>query len=401
MIVSEGKQVPAAFLTPEQVEEVINALPPQGRIMLRFLLLQYLDITREDCEYMAADRPDPRFHAGGKSLTPYISQETVQGLMDRVAHYRAQLRVRRERTWLQIECLTKQIVVTEALCTLTERLLLTRFGMAQDAVKELKQHARTAVPKPALRELERKWGQDAVTEDEYRKERLCLEWQMLLRKLDREQKRLSLARRELQTASFLSLQDHEIAHVWGIPAGTLSARKAKYLHQYLQGVQGKLRQSRSAAEQAATPPLDLWTDTFIALSQRPIARSVALYDGLEGSETALLDKLAVFAAGKLPEDLEGRFWLSINQDVRHGAESGARPYSLFALQRLSTILGEMEATPDTLEQDLLARISPIPKAVASAPGDEGIRQDGELGEMGEHVLRSFLGESHPDTHGRR
>lgn len=224
---------------------------------------------------------------------------------------------------------------------------------------------------------------------------------MLLRKLDREQKRLSLADRELQTVNSLSLQDHEVAHVWGIPAGALAARRAKYLHQYLQGLQGKLQQSRSAAEQVATPPTDLWRETFIALSTRPIERSVALYDGLEGSETALLDKLTAFAAGKLPEDLESRFWLSINQDVRHGAESGARPHSLFALQRLSTILGDIETTPEAIEQDLLARISPTPKTAAVTPEEEAARKEAQLGELGEHVLRSFLGESHPDTHGRR
>jgi hypothetical protein len=401
MTISAQHQATSSFLTPDQIEEVVNALPPQGRIMLRLLLLQYLDVTQEDCAYMAADRPDPRFHAGGKPLTSYISQETIQGLMDRVTHYRTQLRQRRERTSLQIECLTKQIAVTEALCTLAEQLLLTRFSMAQEAVQDLKQHARAAVPKPALRELERKWEQNAITEDGYRQERLCLEWQMLLRKLDREQKRLALAQRELHTANSLSLQDHEIAHVWGIPAGALSARKAKYLHQYLQAIQGKLQQSRLAAEQATTPPTDIWKETFVVLSKRPIQRSAALYDGLEGSETALLDKLTAFATGRLPEDIEGRFWLSINQDVRHGAESGSRPHSLFALQRLLTILGEMETAPDTLEQDLLARISPVPKVISGTPEEEAARQEAQLGEMGEHVLRSFLGESHPDTHGRR
>ena len=389
-----------SLLTPEDIERVVTALPVQGRIMLRFLLLQYLDMAQEDCEYMASDRPDPRFQAGGKSLTAYISQETIEGLKDRVAHYRTQLRHKRERAWLQLECLSKQIAVTEGLCSLAERLLLTQFEMTPEAAQELKKQARASVPKPALRELNRKWEHDEITEEAYRKERLGLEWQALLRKLDREQKRMDLTRRELLTANSSSLQDHEIAHVWGIPAGSLAARKAKYLHQYLQGVQAIVQQSRSSADQAATPPIDLWTETFSVLSRQPVEHSVATYDGLEGSESALLDKLTAFAAGKLPEELEGRFWLSLIQDYRHGAEHGARPHSLFALQRLLTILTEMDAAPGILEQDLLARISPTPKAVAGTAEPEPAK-DPQLGEMGEHVLRSFMGESHPDVHGRR
>jgi hypothetical protein len=391
MTVSADKQT-AALLTPEQIEAVVNALPPQGRIMLRLLLLQYLDVTHEDCEYMAADRPDPRFAAGGKPLTPYISQETIQGIKDRVAHYRTQLRVKRERTALQIDCLARQIAITDRLCSLAERLLTGRFGLTKEQSQDLKRQARTAVPKPALREMDRKWAEGTITEDDYRRDRLSLEWQMLLRKLDREQKRLSLAQREFQNASTVALQDHEIAHIWGLPAGALAARKAKSLHQYLQGLQSRLQGSQAAVEQT-TPPVDLWKETFAVLAKRPVERSVAPYDGLEGSETALLDKLAVFAAGKLSEDLEGRFWLSINQDVRHGAEAGARPHSLFALQRLSVILGELDTTPDTLEQDLLARTAPAAKA-AAPKGPQA--SEAELGQMGEHVLRSFLGESPPD-----
>ena len=34
-------------LTSEMIEEVIAGLPIQGRIILRLLLIQYLDITQE------------------------------------------------------------------------------------------------------------------------------------------------------------------------------------------------------------------------------------------------------------------------------------------------------------------------------------------------------------------
>ncbi|MBI4400967.1 MAG: hypothetical protein HY581_04980 [Nitrospirae bacterium] len=392
---------PATVLTTEQIEAVVNALPVQGRIMLRLLLLQYLDVTQEDIEFVAADRPDPRFHSGGKPATPYISQETIQGISDRVAQYRTQVRQKRERTWLQIECLQKQIALTESLCTLVERLLTTRFGMNDGAVKELKQGARTAVPKLAIRELDRRWEKDEITEEDYRKERLGIEYQRLLKKLERERKRLETAKREFAVAGDVPLQDHEIAHIWGIPAGSLAARKAKYLIQYLQGIQAILQTPRPATEQATTPPVDLWKETFAVLSRKPVQRSVAAYDGQEGTEAALIDKLMAFAAGTFPEENETRFWLSLVQEISHATEYGSKLKSLFALQRLSTILAEMDTSPDVLEQDLLLRVSPKPKAVAIESAQETKGTEPQLGEMGEHVLKSFMGEQHPDLHGRR
>src|SRR2546427_2524117 len=187
----------ATVLTPEQIEAVVHALPVQGRIMLRLLLLQYLDVTREEIEYMAADRPDPRFHAGEKPKTPYISQETIQGITDRVAQYRTRIRQKRERTWLQIQCLRSQIAVSGSLCSLSEQLLASRFGMDAEEVQALKKGARTDVPKTAIRELDRKWEADEIAEDSYRKERLRIEYQRQLRRLQREHKRLDIAKREL------------------------------------------------------------------------------------------------------------------------------------------------------------------------------------------------------------
>ncbi len=285
--------------------------------------------------------------------------------------------------------------------TLSEKLLISRFGLAPEAVQEIKKTARTAISKPAIRDLDQRWGNDAVAEEDYRKERLCLELQYLTRRLEREGKRLGTARREYELASSTPLQDHEICQVWGIPAGSMAARKVKYLHQYLQAIQAQVHASRPAGESAPVPPVDLWKETLSTLARQPVQRSVAIYDGLEGTEAALMDKLAVFAAGTFPEEIEGRFWLSLGQDSRPAAEYGATPHSLFALQRLSAILNEMETTPEALEQDLLAKVSPPQKAATDKQLEEAKPAEHKLGEMGEHVLRSFMGESHPDLQGRR
>ena len=107
-----------ATLTREQIVATIDALPIQGRIMLRLLLLRYLDATPDDIQYMATDRPDPRFQAGGKPITPYISQETLQGLTNRVEQYRSAARQKRERVKLQIDLLDRLQTRHEALASL-------------------------------------------------------------------------------------------------------------------------------------------------------------------------------------------------------------------------------------------------------------------------------------------
>ena len=387
-----------ALLTADQVEEVVAALPIQGRIMLRLLLLQYLDVTREEIEHMAADRPDPRFAAGGKPITPYLSQETIQSITDRAAHYRGQIRHRRERASLQGECLRKQIGRTNALLALAERLLTCRLGLTPDELQLLKKQARAAVPKPEIRELESRWERNEISEDDYKKRRLAIELQSLTRKVDRERRRLDLAMRELDSANYSALQDHEIAQIWGIPASSLAGRKVKHLQQYLQAIQSRL--AASGYTEAGQTPVDLWKETFLALSTKQIERTPAPYDGMEGTEAALIEKLTNFAMGLIPEEKEGQFWLNITTETSHHAEHGSRLKSLFSLQRLSAIFSEMDPSEEALEQELLGRVSPKVKGAQELPTEESAPA-AQLGDMAEHVLKSFMGEDHSDTRARR
>ncbi|MFM8550898.1 MAG: hypothetical protein ACKOCD_01055 [Nitrospiraceae bacterium] len=388
-------------LTHAHIITAIAALPIQGRIMLRLLLLQYLDITAEDIQYMAADRPDPRFQAGGKPITPYISQETLQGIADRVQQYRILTRSKRERIQLQIDCLQRLLAKSETVATLASKLLVSRFGMSPEAVETLAQQARTAVSKPIHRELERKWDAGEISEDDYRKERLSLELHRLLRRIEIDRKRLAQAKRAFDLANSSTLQDHEVAHIWGIPAGSLAARKAKYLHQFMQSLQARLAAAPPQTLPANTPPSDLWQKTLEVLSHTPVERSAAVYDGLERTEGALLEKLTAFAAGAMLEELEGRFWLSLIQETRHQAEYGSKAVSVFALQRLLAILDETEMPIEALESDLMARVTPTPKVAPAEAGAEPAPAEPQLSEMGQHVLRSFMGEAHPDLQGRR
>ncbi|HET8562429.1 MAG TPA: hypothetical protein VFM35_01025, partial [Candidatus Binatia bacterium] len=100
--------VMASPLTAEMIEDVIAGLPIQGRIILRLLLIQYLDVTHEEILYMVADRPDPRCVSGKKPVTT-MTQESITAMNDRRNEYRRRARLRRERTWLQCVALKNQI----------------------------------------------------------------------------------------------------------------------------------------------------------------------------------------------------------------------------------------------------------------------------------------------------
>jgi hypothetical protein len=56
---------------------------------------------------------------------------------------------------------------------------------------------------------------------------------------------------------------------------------------------------------------------------------------------------------------------------------------------LAVIQSEWDLSPDAVEQELLDRIAPTPKVVELSEEEKAQLQ---LGEMGEHVLRSMLGE---------
>jgi hypothetical protein len=365
-------------LTEQQIVSVIDAMPHQGRIMLRLLLLQYLDTAPEDVDYMAADRPDPRMQAGAKPTVQSISREDLEFMHKRVAQYRASSRQKRERVWLQMECLRKQLAIGQGICEAARKLLTTRYGAAEAEVQELRDQARIAIPKPAIRELDQKWDRDEISEEDYRARRIRIEYQTELRRIERDRRRLEVVTREYALASSAPLQDHEIAHIWGIPHTALTGRKVKYLHQYLQSLQQELAKTLPAGE-AGLPPIDLWRETFAVLSRRPAERSAVPYDWTERTEGTLTEKITALVARAMTEDQEARQWITIIK-------------SLFALQRLLVILNDQDTSPEGMEAALLARVSPTPKLAADQPGAESAAAGGDMSEWKEHVLKSMYGE---------
>lgn len=384
-----------AILTPELIASTIDQAPIQGRIMLKLLLLQHFDITPEEISHIAADRPDPRCVAGSKPLHQMVKQDALRDVTSRRDEYRRRVRLRRERLWLQMESMKGMIALAEGMVRAATDLLVTRYKAAPEALNALKQEARAAVPKPAIRLLNRRWDEDDISAEAYQEARLGLEIQTQLRLLDKYKKRFELSEREWKSINATPLQDHEIGHIWGIPAGSLAGRKVKHLHQYLQAIQTTL-QKTSPKDVPATGPLDLWKETLLVLGERPVERSVAHYDGLERTEEALVEKLRIFAWGTLSEDLEAKFWLSLVHGASSNAVHSENTRSLFGLQRLMAVLSEIDSNPDALEEELLIRTAPVPKEALALTDEAAQAKPEEMGQMQQHVLTSFIGELHND-----
>jgi hypothetical protein len=375
-------------LTADLVQEVVASLPIQGRIMLRLLLLQYLDITHDEILYMVSDRPDPRCVSGKKPFTN-MTQESITAMIHRRDEYRRRARQRRERTWLQCTALTNLARAAEAMASRTAALLAAR-GVSPETIEHLKAHARSAIPKPALRTLGERWEKDEISSDEFQKYRLAIELQTLLRFAERFRKRLDLAEHERRASDQTVLQDHEIGHIWGIPASTLASRKVKYLSQYLMALQAKL--SGNPPDPRDLPSLDLWKETMSVLSHAPLERSIATYDGLERTEAALIEKLTLYVSIGIPEEVEIKFWNSLVFGAGSNAVHSENTRTLFGLQRLVSVQNAMDQSPDALDDVLLKRTAPPVKEPADMPQSEAAVRAPELTDQQKHILHSFFGE---------
>jgi hypothetical protein len=382
---------PTSLLTADIIRSVIDAMPMQGRIMLRLIMLQHFDVTDEEILYIVADRPDPRCVAGTKPTNSNMTKEAIKAVTDRRDQYRRQVRLKRERTWLQCESLGRLARLREDLAARARAILTERFSVSAETLDALQASARTVLPRPAIRQLEQRWDADEITAEEYQQQRLSIEYQTQLRMAEKYHKRLNLAERERQTAIYAPLQDHEIGHVWGIPAGSLAARKVKYLTQYLQALQIALRASAPDAA-AATSPLDLWKETFTVLAEQPIERSLSTYDGLEKTESALIDKLTLMVWGSLAEESEVKFWTSLVFGASSNAMHSEITRNLFGLQRLIAILNDMDTSREALDEELLKRTAPRQKLEAGALEGSSEPAVKELSEMQAQILNSMRGE---------
>ena len=380
-------------LTSELIESVIETLPVQSRIMVRLLLLQYLEPAEDDIQFIVEDQPDSRFMAGDQPQVKKSLVAAIREVTDRIGQYSGFLRQKRERPWLQVECLKKQIALTDLAIRAAEGLLTSKFDVDRAELKERKQSAVPALPRPEIRRLERALEQEEIAEEDYHRDRLLIEYQTLIRRRERQRRRLKNAEQEYELSGLAPLQDHEVAHIWGIPLGSLSARKVKALTHYLSALQSRLEQEAEATgtEQAYS---DLWRETLRVLSRKPSQRSIVSFiPGIERTEEALIEKLKTFADGTMPEAAESGFWQLITRvhDSEHSGPWHSHARAIFALQRLFAIQADSEPTLDELEEDLLKATRPKSKDDA-LPAQQADEQPAELSEQALGVLNALAGE---------
>lgn len=380
-------------ISRELIEKTIEALPVQNRTMIRLLLLQYQDIEKEDIEYIANDQPDSRFQAGKQPSSKFSVGEGVIEITDRAEQYRHLSQQKRERPWLQIECLENQMALTDLATSAAEGLLTTRLEVDPSTIKDRKKTAVSALPKPEIRRLNKAWDQDEISESDYQASRLLVEYQTLIRRRERQRRRHDTALREFESSGLFPLQDHEIAHIWGIPLGSLAGRKVKAMNNYLIDLQRRLETDNAMPNTKEARP-DLWKETIRALSKKPVKRSVVSFiSGIERTEEMLLGKLQSLADGTMPEELESNFWQLITRrhDTEHSGPWNDHARAIFALQRLSAIQSDIDPTIEELEDNLLKIITPQAKGEA-LPAPEQEAKELELGEQAQGVLNAFIGE---------
>ncbi|MDH5564394.1 MAG: hypothetical protein OEY91_12325 [Nitrospirota bacterium] len=374
----------------EHIESTIQNLPIQNRTMIQLLLLQYFDMTQEEIDYMATDQPDSRFLSGNQPKGKTISLEAVQNVESRANQYKGYYRQKRERPGMHVEFLKQTLAIMDRKVRVAEGMLISNFNADEEMLNAAKSQAPSILLRQELRKLDRAWEAEELPQADYQRQRLLLEYQGLLRRRAILRRRYKLAQQDLLSAGNLPLKDHEIAHVWGIPLGSLAARKVKALQQFLTLLQQ--HQNQEAPANSPSQPLDLWRETLTVLSQGPIQRSLVDYDGLEKTEERLMDKLEAFINGTMSEPEESKFWSSITKvnDTEFSGSWASHARSILAFQRMHALLNDMDLSDEALEDELSAKI--MPKLPDDQLATEEEEKPVELGEQGLGVLNSFIGE---------
>ncbi|HNP59541.1 MAG TPA: hypothetical protein PKM72_01810 [Nitrospirales bacterium] len=374
----------------EHIESAIQTLPTQGRTMLQLLLLQYLDLSPESIAYMVNDQPDSRFQAGNQPKGNPLSLEAERNITSRANQYRDYYRQKRERPGMHIEFLTQELKILDETIQIAERLLTSEFGLTQNGLQDAKTQAPSILLRQELRKLDRGWDNQELSTKEYQAQRLVLEYQSLLRRRGIFRRRLKFAQNDFIVSGNSPLQDHEIAHIWGIPLGSLVARKVKALQQFLTELQK--HQDKHSAPDEPLQPINLWKEALDFLSQRPFEKSMVEYDGLGKTEEALLDQLRAFVEGSMSEPEESKFWTSITKvnDTEFSGTWLSQARSILAFQRLNALLNDMDFSDEGLEESLRVKIYPqLPDDQLAPESDD---KPIELSEKGVGVLNYFAGE---------
>ncbi|HYS83595.1 MAG TPA: hypothetical protein VEN78_01140, partial [Bradyrhizobium sp.] len=333
---------PQTALTRAQVETAIAALQPVQRVMVRLLLLAYLDPTPEDIAFMARERSEPNMRAGlkqgGRSQIAHdkisgLPKDWIVAVENKVRQSQAQLRAQLTRLNLLADFLTDYLAGLQLEITATEQLLTSECEVGPESLEDLRAQAKLSPLSYALKKLAARADKGEIEEADYLRERLSLEYQARLRQRDRFKKRLNLVLLERPASMLSSLSDEFLAEIWCIAVGPITNRRVKAVQAYVNALASTLKSGLDAASFAAAvnaglgPRLaggsknegigsksvdlsgDLWTQTILALaadSIPPITPKPCEHP--EGGTKSLTAKLRSLAIYELGEDEEIKMW---------------------------------------------------------------------------------------------
>jgi len=333
---------PQTALTRAQVETAIAALQPVQRVMVRLLLLAYLDPTPEDIAFMARERSEPNMRAGlkqgGRSQIAHdkisgLPKDWIVAVENKVRQFQTQVRGQLIRLNLLADFLTDYLAGLQLETTATEQLLTSECEVGPESLEDLRAQAKLSPLSYALKKLAARADKGEIEEADYLRERLSLEYQARLRQRDRFKKRLNLVLLERQASILSSLSDEFLAEIWCIAVGPITNRRVKAVQAYVNVLASTLKSGLDAASFAAAvnaglgPRLaggsknegigsksvdlasDLWTQTILALaadSIPPITPKPCEHP--EGGTKSLTAKLRGLAIYELGEDEEVKMW---------------------------------------------------------------------------------------------
>lgn len=404
--------LPQTTLTRAQIETVIAALQPVQRVMVRLLLLAYLDPTPEDIAFMARERSEPNMRAGQKQGgRSQVAHDKISGLPkdwlvaveNKVRQSQTQLREQLTRLNLLVDFLTDYLADLQLEITATEQLLTSECEIGSESLEDLRVQAKLSPLTYTLKKLAARADKGELEEADYVRERLGLEYQARLRQRDRFKKRLNLVLLERQASMVSSLSDEFLAEIWCIAVGPITNRRVKTVQAYVNALASTLKSGLDAASFAAavnaglgprlpggsknegvgSTPLDLsgdlWTQTIFALAADPIPPITPKpCEHQEGGTKSLTAKLRSLAIYELGEDEEVKMWprtvqcLNCLTVVRSAQqESGVLGHSLdevmarvktrtaFPRKEAAPAAQETAPAPETQALDLEERLRPF------------------------------------------
>lgn len=293
-------------LTRDQIEAAITTLAPVNRVMLRLLLLRYVNPLPEDVFLMATERTEPNKRAGGDASkvtgggvpapqkvkgTPRSWVIAIEG---KVSQFATVLREERQRLEIQVRFLQDYGEGLRQELEAIEGLLRTDFEASPETLEDLRTQARLAPVAYSLKKLMARADKQEIEEEEYLRERLFLEYQAHARRFERARRRLNqlfLVREAMITSS---LSDEFLATVWGISKDPITNRRVKSVQQYINalvtaakgphdeqawtsavtaGIGRKLAggsNNEGMGSRAVATPGDLWSLTLHTLAAEPM-----------------------------------------------------------------------------------------------------------------------------------